>query len=416
MSTRPADTLTTTYTVGGVRIIHRRTNLSTVVMNVYLLGGVRSAPAGKDGIENFLLQVSERGTEKYPRDMLRRAVARTGAEMVVEPHEDWTMIGVRTTPDALDSSWSILADRVAHPRLDSVDVEFVREQMLAGVRQRQDSPDALLDYLADSVTYAGSPYAASPVGTESSLAGITRADLVRFHREQFTKSRMLLVVVGNVTRASVERLVGRTIATLPSGAYQWTLPDTAGSATSDAVLIRRTLPTNYLQGYFSGPPANSPDAPALRVAAAVLSGRLFAEVRSKRNLTYAVSANYRDRGLTSVGLYVTTTLPDSVLTLMTREIRALQTFEIETDLLAPIIRQFITEYFLDNETSTAQADFLARAMLYHGNAFAGDHFVADLRAVTGADVRRVAQLYFTGAHWAYIGDPTRVTPERLTRF
>lgn len=410
------DTLTTTYSVGNLRVIHRRTNVSTVVMNVYLLGGVRSAPPGLDGIENFLLQVSERGTQKYSRDVLRRAEARTGAEVVVEPREDWTMIGVRTTPETLDSSWSILADRIVHPRIDSVDVEFIRDQLLAAVRQRQDSPDALLDYLSDSVAYAGNPYAASSVGTEETLSRITRADLLRYHREQFSMSRMLLVVIGNVDRATVERMVRTTLGTLPAGSYAWSLPDTMATTPGDAVIIRRSLPTNYLQGYFQGPAANSPDAPALRVAAAVLSGRLFGEVRSKRNLTYAVSANYRDRALTSVGLYVTTTLPDSVLVLMAREVRTLQTFEIQTEFLAPVIRQFITEYFLDNETSTAQADFLARALLYRGDITAGDHFVSDLRAVTGADVRRVAQRYFRNAHWGYIGDPSRVTIDRLIRF
>ena len=411
-----SDTMTTTYSVGGVRVIHRRANVSTVVTNIYLLGGVRSVPAGLAGIENFLLQVGERGTTRYPRDVLRRSLARTGSEMVIESREDWTMIGARTTPATLDSTWSILADRVMRPRLDSSDVEFVREQLLSALRQRDDSPDAMLEYLADSTAFLESPYALSPVGTEQSVARTTRTDLLRFQREQIVASRLLLVVVGNVDRATVERLVGGTLSTLPAGSYKWEMPDTLRTSRADALIIRRALPTNYIQGYFRGPPANSGDAPALRVASAVLSGRLFGEIRSKRNLTYAVSANYRDRALTSVGLYVTTTLPDSVLSLMAEEIKTLQTFEIQSSLLRPIIQQFITEYFLDNETSTAQADFLTRALLYRGDAAAGDRFVADLRAVTGADVRLVARRYFRNARWAYVGDPTRVSRVKLTAF
>lgn len=414
--TGPADTLTTTYSVDGVRVIHRKANIGTVVANVYLLGGVRSAAAGQSGIENFLLQVSERGTSRYSRDALRRALARTGAEIVIEPREDWTMIGVRSTLAELDSSWAILADRIAHPLLDSADVEFVRAQMLAGIRQRQDSPDALLDYLADSVAYAGNPYALSAVGTERTLATITRADLVNFAKSQMVRSRMLLVVVGNVNRETVERLVTTAFSGLPAGSYRWTLPDTLAAPERDAVVVPRALPTNYIQGYFRGPPATSPDAAALRVTAAVLSGRLFGEIRSRRNLTYAVSANFRDQALTSVGLYVTTTLPDSVVTIMATELRALQAIEIPTEFLQPVIQQFITEYFLDNETSTAQADFLARALLYRGDAAAGDRFVADLRAVSGADVRRVANRYLRNARWAYIGEPSRITRERLLRF
>jgi zinc protease len=410
------DSNTTSYTVGGVRVIHRKTNLTTVVANIYLLGGVRVSPANASGIENFLLQVSERATAKYPRDVLRRALARTGSEVVIEAREDWTMIGARMKRTELDSTWAILTDRVMRPRIDSVDVEFLREQLLTAVRQRDDSPDATLEFAADSIAFAGGPYSLSAVGTEQTLAAISRADLQRFHREQVVTSRLLLVIVGAVDRAVVERLVQATLATLPAGSYKWTMPDTLGTGTSDAALIRRPLPTNYMQGTFRGPPANSADAPALRVAAAVLSGRMFGEIRSRRNLTYAVSANYRDRALTSVALYVTTTQPDSVLGLMASEVRALQNFEIQTEFLRPVIQQFITEYFLDNETSTAQADFLARALLYRGDVTAGDRFVSDLRAVTGADVRRVALRYFKSARWAYVGDPGRVTRDRLIRF
>jgi predicted Zn-dependent peptidase len=94
----------------------------------------------------------------------------------------------------------------------------------------------------------------------------------------------------------------------------------------------------------------------------------------------------------------------------------MQAVQIKTELLRPLVQQFITEYFLDNETIAAQADFLARSLLYHGDFHAGDRFVAELRAVTGADVQRVAHRYFTGVRWAYVGDPSRVRKDRMISF
>ena len=140
------------------------------------------------------------------------------------------------------------------------------------------------------------------------------------------------------------------------------------------------------------------------------------EVRSKRNLTYAVSSSFRDHGLTSLGLYVTTTDPDQVVSIMRTEVRALKESTIDTQLLRPIIQQFITEYFLENETIGAQADFLARNQLYRGDFRAGERFVQDLRTVTGADIQRVVGRYFRNIRWAYIGDPSRIRRERLLDF
>ena len=410
------DTTTVSYTVGGVRVIQRRSTASIVVANLYLLGGLRQVTPATAGIEGFLLAASERGSKKYPREAMRRALARTGSEIGVAPREDWTVVGVHTTPAELDSTWAIFADRLEHPTLDSADVEFVRDQLLNDVRQRADSPDALLDYLSDSIAYAGQPYALSTMGTEATLSRITRAQLRAYHRDQFVTSRMLLVVVGDVTRAKVESLVRGTLAHLPAGAYQWTTPVAPTALGPDAVFVRRPLPTNYVQGVIAGPPANDPDAPAMRVAAAVLSGRMFAEIRSRRNLTYAVSANFRDHGLTSIALYVTTTQPDTTVALMQHEVHFLEEANIPTENLGPLVAQFITEYFLDNETTTAQADFLARAELYHGDFRAGARFVSDLRQVTGEDIKRVVRQYFHNVRWAYVGDPASVQRDRLINF
>ena len=124
---------------------------------------------------------------------------------------------------------------------------------------------------------------------------------------------MLLVVVGNVDRAQVERLVRATISTLPRGSYKWTAPPPPPPGGFMVSMDNRQLPTNYLMGYAPGPAATDPDYVALRVATAVLSGRLFTEVRSRRNLSYAVESPFLERAYAIGGLYVTTVAPTGTI-------------------------------------------------------------------------------------------------------
>jgi zinc protease len=412
------DTATTSYNVGGVRVIHRRVTANTVVAaNLYLLGGTRQVTDSTAGIEALLLEASERGTRKYSKTALRDRMARLGSAIGVDAGPDWTTFALRSTVAGFDSTWVLWADRLMAPRLDTAEVEQVRGQYLSAVRQRREVPDAQLEFLADSAAFAGHPYGISPEGTERSIERITIGELRRYQQEQTVKSRMLLVIVGNVERARVERLVTATLGRLPAGTYQWTLP-AAPPTRAKATLVTesRQLPTNYIRGYFAGPPASSPDYMALQVATRVLSGRLFAEIRSRRNLTYEVSAPFVERALASAGLYVTTTQPEVTLDLMRQQVEDIQAYVVDREALGYLVRQFVTEYFLENETNSDQASMLARAELYRGDWRAADRFVDELRKVTPEDVRRVARTYLKAPAFAYIGETRRVTPATFNGF
>jgi zinc protease len=227
---------------------------------------------------------------------------------------------------------------------------------------------------------------------------------------------MLLVVVGDIDRDHLERLVRQSIGMLPRGNYEWTLPPRTPQLPPALAIEKRSLPTNYLLGYYSGPLADSRDYQALRVATSVLTGRMFAEIRTRRNLTYDVHAPFLDRAATAGGLYVSTIAPDTTLRLMRAAIMDLQIGLLDRSGLAQLEQQFITEYFLDNETNAAQADFLARAQLYQGDYRAAERFVSDLRRVTPEDVQRVVRTYMKGIRFAYVGDPSKLNPATLALF
>jgi zinc protease len=411
------DSLTTSYEVSGVRVIHRLTPANDIVAaNVYLLGGVRQINDNNAGIEPLLLEASDRGTREYAGDKVRTMLSRLGSTIVVDPETDWTMFGLRATREGFDSTWSVMASRLMHPTLDSGQVKLVREQLLAAVRQRGDNPDALVSFIADSFAFSGHPYARTTLGTEQSLARLTVLDLKRYHDEQIVKSRILVVIVGNVARSQIEKLITRTLGNLPVGTYRWSLPDSVPVRSAGFAIESRSLPTNYILGYYLGPPAGSKDYQALRVAAAVLSGQLFAEIRSRRNLTYAVDAPFVERAIASGGLYVTTVSPDTTLSLMRQQINALQQGTIDREALERLVQQFITEYFLNNETNAEQANFLARAQLYRGDFRVADLFVDELREVSPEDVQRVARQYMRDIRFAYVGDSLRLSTRAMRGF
>jgi zinc protease len=413
----PDTAITMKFDVDGVKVILRRNPANEVIAaNLYLLGGARQLTPANAGIEGLLLLASERGTRRFPGASVRQRTAMLGSTISIEANDDWSAIGLHAIRSTFDSTWAILADRVMAPTLAPADVELAREQLIAGARQRMTQPDDAAEEIADSLLYQQHPYAIPATGTPSSIASITLAQLRAYHAEQFVTSRMLLVVVGNIERTEIERLVRTTIATLPRGSYKWT-PPPPPSVTGRALAIdNRPLPTNYVLGYVPGPAATSPDYIALRVATAVLSGRLYTEVRSRRNLSYDVEAQFVERANAVGGLYVTTVDPNAVLRIMRYELSTLQTERVDADNLKRLEQQFLTEYFMKNETNADQANVLARAEVFEGDFRAADRFMANLQRVTPEDVQRVARQYLKDFRFAYIGDAAKLDKSLLLQF
>lgn len=417
------DSATTAFDVDGVRVIHRPNyGTDVVAVNLYLLGGTRQLTAATQGVEALLVRAGEYGSAAYPGDAQRTAWGRTGSVLVTTTTADWTLYGFRGVHDEFDASWDVWADRLLHPTLAERDLGVVRGRLVSRARRRRADPDGLAFAAADSVAFAGHPYALDPAGTDASLAALDSAALERYAAAQLVRSRLLVVVVGRADRARVEAAVRRTFARLPQGAYRWTLPPVAPGQTrtlahdGTATFLPRPFATNYLLGVFQGPPASAPDVPAFRVAAALYGARLHQAVREQRGLSYAASAPFLDRGVTGAVLYVSTTQPRKVLDVARGQLDTLRRELYPAGAMHYFTDQFVTDYLAENMTSAAQADVLARAELYDGDYRRAMRSMDALRGVSAADVRAAAARYLRRPHFVYLGDTTRVTREAFRAF
>ena len=159
------------------------------------------------------------------------------------------------------------------------------------------------------------------VGTEHSISAMSRATLARYLEDA---DRAFAVAHGDRRQRhpSARRAACRMppSARLPVGSLSMDDPGRAAAAHRPLWWLReRALPTNYILGYFQGPPRNEP---GLRRAAGSRPPRCpdSCSPRSARAAIspYAVNAPFLDRALSAGGLYVTTVAPDSVLTIMRR--------------------------------------------------------------------------------------------------
>src|SRR3569832_834878 len=221
-------------------------------------------------------------------------------------------------------------------------------------------------------------------------------------------SRMLLVVVGDVDPQDIRRKVEASFGRLPKGDYRAEPLPQLSFRTPTVAVAERSLPANYVQGIFAAPPLTSDDIYPMRVASAILQGRVYAEVRVRRNLSYAPDAFLWSQGANAGGIYVTSVDANQAVRVMLDEIKRLQTQEITPEEIKATAQQFLTRYYMGQETNAAQAGELAQYELIGGGWRNSAVFIDRLRAVTPADVKRAANTYMRNLQFVVIGDPRSI--------
>jgi zinc protease len=401
--------LTEEFTVNGLKVILKKNPGNEVVAaNLYIRGGVFNLTPATAGIEPLLFDVAVKGTKKYPKEVINAEMARMGTQIIGNASKDYSGVSLRCIKPNFDKSWDIFAEVLLNPTLDPKEVELSRAQTLTGLRQRRDNPDSYLRDMGDSLFYEGHPYALDPSGTVESVSKISIDQMQQYLKDNLVTSKLLLVVVGDIEKADLEKKVASTFGGLSVGDYTLRYPAMVVHAKSELHTVAQQMPTNYILGYFSAPSIRDADYYPMSMAMSILQQREFEEVRTKRNLSYAPSAYYQNQFANCANIYVTAVKPDTTIKVMLGEAKRLQTELISPKELRDKITVFLTTYYLQTETNAAQASFLARYELAGLGWQASEMFVDNMKKVTPEDVERVAQKYIKDIQFVVIGDPAKI--------
>lgn len=407
--------LVTEFEVNGLKVLFkRREGSQTVAAGLFFKGGSRNITRANAGVEHLMLDVATEGSMNYPRERLRSELARTGTVIGSSDNYDYAVLSVTATRTHFDSMWNVFTDIALRPSFTKEDFDLVKSRSLTALADDTDDPDTYLQRLQEQAAYSGHPYTNRPEGTVESVSRLTLDDIRRYHQQVMETSRLLLVVVGDLDVNQLRQQVTAAFGKLPRGNYRADPVPQLSFSTSTVNITERSLPTNYIQGLFVAPPLTSTDIYPMEVASAMLRDRVFEEVRVKRNLSYAPSAFLSSQAANVGGIYVSAVDANQAVRVMLDEIRRLQTQPLDQSDITGVVSQYLTSYYLGQETNAAQAANLAEWELIGGGWRNSFDSLARLRAVTPADVQRVAQKYMRNIRFVVLGNPQQIDKNVFT--
>jgi zinc protease len=288
--------------------------------------------------------------------------------------------------------------------LDPKEIDAEREVVIEERRTRtEDDPGSFLGEEVSSLAFKAHPYGAPIIGWMEDLKRITPVEIRAFYDQHYVPNNATLVVVGDIEAPAILDQVKQHFGGIARGADPPPVLVTEPVQNGERrVVIRKQakLPIVYLAWHV--PSQKSPDAPALEMLSVILSGgrasRLYRSLVYERRLALEAGGDYSYFSLDpNLFWFWATPMPDQTPETLEKalldEMERLRSEPVTAEELTRARNQIEASFVFQQDSVYRRAALLARFEMIGGYRLL-DSYVDRIRAVSAADVQRVARTYF----------------------
>lgn len=391
----------------GLRVVSVVDNSNpTVSVHVWYDVGGKNDPPGRSGFAHMFEHMMFKATKNMPDEKLDRLTEDVGGFNNASTWPDYTNYYEVVPSNHLERLLWAEADRMVNLNVDEKNFASEREVVKEEYRQGVLAPPyGKLYWLLDDVTFQKHPYRRGVIGNLDELSAATPTDAAKFYKDFYRPDNAVLVVVGDFDQKQfdewTDKYFGRiakpsgTIARVTEVEPEWTTERRLNETGP-----RVPFPAAAL--VYRAPKTTSPDIPALRLAASILSGgessRLYqALVREQQIAQQAdldLDLNAEGGRVSFVGIGSDKGTSENLEKAWLAELKKIQDAGVTAKELEKAKNRAIAAAIGSRQTNDGKAILIERAITYQGAAKAVNNEVAQLQAVTAADIQRVMKQYF----------------------
>ena len=373
-----------------------------VVVSIVLQSGASSDPPGKSGTSTLTAELLDAGTSSRDALQISESVEFIGASLSFRAGPDATIGRLLTLNRHIETGLGLFADTLANASFPLREFERLKAQRLASLVQLRDRPSSVASTAFMRVAYGDEhPYGRDPSGTEQSVRGLTREDVLRYYAEHYVPGDATLLVVGDTTMADILPVLERELGPWKGGREREPLPATEVPSRPARVFLidRPGAPQSEIRIGRSALRRNTPEYfPAIvmnRILGGQFSSRINMNLREKRGYTYGAHSSYlflKQPGPFMVSGAFTGAKTAEAAEQLFLEIGAMYREGVSTRELESSRKGIAGGFALSFETPSQIAGVLQSIVLYGLPEDYLESFPGNLASVTADDVRRVARL------------------------
>ena len=256
-------------------------------------GGATIDRPGRKGTGNMVSGLLDEGAGPYNSLAFQTKLEELAVRISFDADRDSFSGSMRTLSKNRDAAFELLRLALNEPHFEAEAVERIRGQIVTGLIEDGEDPNAIGGRLWFKTAFPDHPYGPSSKGNLETVKAITTDDLRTFLAKALAKDRLSIGIVGDISAQEVGPLLDWTFGELPLSTDIPAVPDVVPVSQGVTKVVQKAIPQSLV--IFGGPglKRDDPDWYAAYILNYVLGGggfssRLNEEVREKRGLAYSI--------------------------------------------------------------------------------------------------------------------------------
>lgn len=391
-----------TTLANGLRIvIFEDRRLPLVSYRLAFFSGDANEPSDFQGISTATASMLSEGTRNFSSRELAEKVERLGANISASSSDDFTMVAASSLSLYNSELLDLVSEIVLLPSFPDSELDLYKRNTIEHLKFQRSQPGFLAGEQTARILYGEHPYAKTSPSPED-VEKLTRDALVDFHSRTYLPNNAIMIVVGDVDLedavADIDERFNRwqpgeitetKFAKFPVATETTlTIVDRPGSAQSNIVLANIAIDRKN-PDYF-------PFLVMNQVLGAGASSRVFMNLREEKGYTYGAYTRFdakRLGGDFEATAEVRTTVTGDSLKEFFYELNRIRDESVSEEELNDAKNFLIGVFPIRAETQEGLTNLIVSQYLHGLPEDYLQTYRDNVRAVTAADVKRVAEKY-----------------------
>ena len=371
-------------------------HLRSVSLGVWVKCGSRFEDPRFSGIAHFIEHLLFKGTATRSTEEIAKTIDAVGGQLNAFTEKEYIGFYARVLDEHLPLAFDLLADIVLNPAFPSREIERERNVIFEEISMIEDSPQELVLDLYMERCWKGHPLGRPIAGTKKTVAEISRSDVKKFFKRNFTAGNIILSAAGNIEHKNIQQLAEKYFAGLETGLR--TMPgDPPGFNPGRSVRRKAHLEQTHICLGTIAPPTNSEERYCAHLLNGILGGgmssRLFQNIREKKGLVYSIYSmlvSYHDAGTLTVYAGTAHETAAGVVELTLKEFRKMRQELVSGEELKRAKECIKGAITLGLESSSSRMTNMAQQMICHGRLQDLEETLSAVDRVTDREIRELA--------------------------